>query len=94
MLTNTIAISPTDKWKLVDNNIKPMSGNQYSFGIYNSLFNGKYDISVETYYKTVKNLVEYKNGANLVVNENPEIDILQGDLETYGFEFSSKRYPI
>ena len=91
MLTNTIAISPTDKWKLSDNNIEPMSGDQYSFGIYSSIFNGQYNISVETYYKTAQNLVEYRDGANLVVNETPEIDILQGDLNTYGAEFMIKK---
>ena len=91
MLSNTIAISPTDKWKLSDSNIKPMDGNQYSLGIYSSVYSGKYDFSVETYYKTVNNLLEYKNGANLVVNETPEIDVLQGILNTYGAEFMIKK---
>ena len=91
MLSNTVAIAPTDKWKLVDNNIKPMRGEQYSFGIYNSFLNDKYNISIESYYKTVENLIEYKNGANLTVNENPEIDILQAELETYGVEFMLKK---
>jgi|WetSurSiteA1Bulk_404760.scaffolds.fasta_scaffold00370_5 hypothetical protein len=87
MLSNTIAIAPTDKWKLSDNNIKPMSGNQYSLGLYNSILGGKLDLSVEAYYKTVKNLVEYKDGANLSVNVTPEAEILQGDLRSYGIEF-------
>jgi hypothetical protein len=87
MLSNTIAISPTDKWKLSDNYIKPMWGDQYSFGVYNTLFEGRVDITAEAYYKKVRNLIDYKNGANLVVNENPETDIVQGDLKTYGFEF-------
>jgi hypothetical protein len=86
MLTNTIAVSPTDKWKLSDYHIKPMEGKQYSLGIYNTLFDGKIDITTEAYYKEVSNLVEYKNGANLVVNETPEADIIQGDLEAYGVE--------
>jgi hypothetical protein len=87
MLSNTIAVSPTDKWKLSDYHIKPMSGKQYSLGVYNNLFNGKLDITAEAYYKDVSNLVEYKNGANLVVNELPETDIIQGELEAYGIEF-------
>ncbi|MDF1546311.1 MAG: TonB-dependent receptor [Bacteroidales bacterium] len=91
MLTNTIAVSPTDKWKLADYNIKPMLGSQYSLGIYKNVLYGKYEFSVETYYKTVDNIVEYKNGANLVVNETPEIDILQGKLKTYGVELMIKK---
>ncbi len=86
MLSNTIAVSPTDKWKLCDYHIKPMTGNQYSIGIYQTILNGKMDISAEAYYKDVRNLVEYKNGANLVVNELPETDVVQGDLKTYGVE--------
>ncbi len=91
MLSNTIAISPTDKWKLSDNHIKPMSGDQFSFGIYNQIFNEKYNISFETYYKTVDNISEYKNGANLIINKNPETDILQGTLNSFGLEFMLKK---
>jgi hypothetical protein len=87
MLSNTIAVAPTDKWKLSDYYIKPMSGKQYSAGIYSTLFQGKLDVTVEGYYKEVSNLVDYKNGANLVVNELPETDVIQGDLEAYGLEF-------
>lgn len=86
MLSNTIAIAPTDKWKLCDYHIRPMSGEQYSFGIYSTLLNGKLEVSAETYYKTVKNLVEYKNGANLVVNEIPETEVIQGSLSAMGLE--------
>ena len=87
MLSNTIAISPTDKWKLCDYHIKPISGNQYALGIYKTIFGGKLDITAETYYKNIRNLVEYKDGANLVVNEAPETEVVQGDLKAYGIEF-------
>jgi hypothetical protein len=63
-----------------------MSGNQYSLGIYQTVLKGKIEISLESYFKEVKNLVDYKNGANLVVNEYPEADVVQGDLKTYGIE--------
>jgi len=91
MLSNTIAISPTDKWKLVDYNIKPMVGDQASLGFYSSLFKGRIEASVEGYYKTVNNLVDYKDGADLLVNEYPERDVLQGNLESYGIEFMIRK---
>jgi len=91
MLSNTVALSPTDKWQLVNNNIKPMKGNQFSLGFYSNLINPALEVSVEGYYKKVNNLVEYKDGANLVVNEHPEMDVLQGKLGSYGIELMVKK---
>ncbi len=91
MLSNTIAIAPTDKWKLVDEHIKPMNGEQYSFGFFSEMKKHKYEFSTELYYKKIHNLVEYKDGANLLVNPIPETDVLQGELTSYGSEFMLKK---
>lgn len=90
MLSNTIAISPTDKWKLVDEHIKPMKAEQFSLAYFTE-FKKLYEFSVEGYYKNVYNLVEYKDGANLLVNKVPETDVLQGDLNAYGAECMLKK---
>jgi len=91
MLSNTVALSPTDKWKLCDYNIEPMSGSQVSLGVYSNLVAGLIEASVEGYYKKVNKLVEYKDGADLVVNEFPERDILQGELDAFGIELMLKK---
>ncbi len=91
MLSNTIAMSPTDKWKLSDSHIKPMRGQQYSVGIFTNFFKGKLEFSAEAYYKKVENLVEYKDGANLVVTQAVETEVLQGDLDAYGLELMIKK---
>jgi hypothetical protein len=91
MLTNTIAVSPSDKWKLVDNYIKPMSGEQYSAGFFSNSKDKRYEFSTELYYKRVNKLVEYKDGANVVVNPVPETDVLQGKLGAYGVELMMKK---
>jgi hypothetical protein len=91
MLSNTIAIAPTDKWKLADYNIKPMVGDQFSLGFYSNFSKSQFEASVEAYYKIVKNQVDYRDGAQLLVNEFPERDILQGDLTAYGIEFMIKK---
>lgn len=91
MLSNTIAISPTDKWKLSNYNIEPMTGNQFSLGFYANLENQKYELSVEGYYKKIDKLVEYKDGAELVVNPHPEQDVLQGNLDAWGIEFMLRK---
>jgi hypothetical protein len=91
LLSNTIALAPTDRWKLTDYNIDPMAGQQASFGIYGNLANKKYSWSTEVYTKTVDRLVEYRDGANLLVNEFPERDVLQGDLDAWGIELMFKK---
>jgi len=91
MLSNTIAISPTDEWKLCDYNIKPMTGDQFSLGLYSNFIGGSYEVSLEGYYKDVKNLVEYKDGAEMTANQYPETDIVQGNLNAYGIEFMVKK---
>ncbi|MCD4793027.1 MAG: TonB-dependent receptor [Bacteroidales bacterium] len=91
MLNNTIAISPSDSWKLADYNINPMSINQYSMGFFSNIFKNKFKTSIEFYYKDVKDLVEFKDGAELLPPDLPETKILQGDLNAYGVEFMIKK---
>ncbi len=93
MLSNSIAISPDYKWKLTDYNTKPIIGDQYAAGLFlNTYVRGKpYELSIEGYYKTAKNLVEIKDGANLIMNEFSEQNTLQGNLDAYGFEFMMRK---
>ncbi|PLX04500.1 MAG: TonB-dependent receptor [Marinilabiliales bacterium] len=91
MLSNTIAMSPTDKWKLSDKYIEPMKGTQYSVGVFSNFFKNSIELSVEAYYKQVANLVEYKDGADLLVTKVVETEILQGNLDAYGIEFMLKK---
>lgn len=91
MLTNTVAVSPTAKWKLADAHIKPITGWQYSLGLFKNLRQNKYEASVEAYLKQIDELVAYKDGANLIVNPVPEVDVLQGELLAYGAEFMLKK---
>ncbi len=91
MLSNTIAVAPNYKWKLCDYNTKPLIGDQFSAGIFSSLFGNRYEFSVEAFYKRTKNLVEIKNGASLFLNQYAEQSIVQGDLDAYGIEFMFKK---
>jgi CarboxypepD_reg-like domain/TonB-dependent Receptor Plug Domain len=88
--TNT-TVSPTDTWKLSDLNIKPQQANQYSLGFYKNLDGNAYEFSVEGYYKESKNILDYKVGANLLVNESIETEVLQGEGKAYGIELLIKK---
>lgn len=90
-LSNNTTVSPTDTWKLSDLNIKPQSVNQYSLGFYKNLKEDTYELSVEGYYKKADNILDYKVGANLLLNETIEREVLQGEGKAYGVEFLIKK---
>jgi hypothetical protein len=91
LLSNTIALAPSDRWKLVDPHIKPMRGDQISLGAYANALGGRYEVSAETYYKKAANQAEFKDGANLLISEAPERDVLPGALDAYGLELMIKK---
>lgn len=91
LLSNTIAVAPTDTWKLCDYHIRPMVGDQYSIGIFSTMLGDMFEMSVEGYYKNIRHLVEYKDGADLVDVELTEEVVVQGDLNAYGVEWMIKK---
>ncbi|MFN8258697.1 MAG: TonB-dependent receptor [Bacteroidales bacterium] len=91
LLTNTVAISPTDRWKLCDPFSKPIVGDQYNLGYYRNFDNSNLEASAEIYYKENKNMPDFKNGADLVKNEHIERDLLSGFGRNYGIEFMVKK---
>lgn len=91
MLSNTVAIAPNYKWKLTDYNTEPMTGDQFSLGMYSHFPAFRIELSIEAYYKKVQNLVELKNGASLFLNEFIERSTLQGKLDAYGLEIMIKK---
>ena len=91
LLTNTTSISPTDTWKLSDYNLKPQSGDQYAMGYYVEFPLAKFELSAEIYYKKIRNMIDFKGGTNLVMNENIERDIINVSGKAYGFELMLKR---
>jgi hypothetical protein len=88
LISNTTAISPADFWKLSDNYVKNQIGDQYSAGIFKEFKNGEYELSVEGYYRTLKNVIEYKDGATLLQNPYIETALLNARGRGYGIEFS------
>ena len=91
MLSNTTAISPTDTWKLSDKYLSPAIGNQFSVGYFKSLKRDLINLSAEVYYKSVNNVKEYKAGADLLLNDHIETEIVNGKAKSYGLELSVEK---
>ncbi|HYO23012.1 MAG TPA: TonB-dependent receptor [Flavisolibacter sp.] len=91
MLSNTTAIAPTDVWKLSDPNIRPQQGNQVSVGFYKNLKANTIETSVEFYYKKIRDYLDYKPGATLVLNHTVEREVINTKGKAYGAELMLKK---
>ncbi len=86
IMSNTFSVSPTDTWKLSDPNLSPQVADQLSLGIYKNFRGGLIETSVETYYKKIRGLKDYKVAATLMMNDHLETEIINCDGKAYGVE--------
>ena len=80
---------PTDEWILSSTDIKPQQGSQYSIGFYKNMKSNMYELSVEAYYKDMKNLTEYREGYSpfTIIMQTLDRQYTQGEGYSYGLEF-------
>jgi hypothetical protein len=91
ILSNSLSGSPTDLWTPSTPLIRPTIANQVATGYFKNFDNRGWDFSVEAYYKTLRNLVDFQNGANTYFNPDIESELVFGRGRAYGVEFSAVR---
>ena len=84
---------PTDVWVPSSSNIKPQEGKQISLGYFKTFENKGIEFSVETYYKKMNNLIEYKEGVMSLVSlkSNYDDNFYFGKGESYGIEWLARK---
>jgi outer membrane receptor protein involved in Fe transport len=91
LISNTATIAPTDIWKLSDDFLKPQIVDQYSIGFYNNFMGNIFETSIEVYYKDIQNVVEYKDGANLILQNHLETELVPAQGRAFGVELYAKK---
>jgi hypothetical protein len=93
IVSNTTTPIPTSRWKLSDLNIEPQVSQLASLGYFRNSTGSIFEFSLEGYYRQTKNIIDYKPGADFLLNANPETEVLQGNNKSYGAEimFSKKK---
>ncbi|MCU0447003.1 MAG: TonB-dependent receptor [Microscillaceae bacterium] len=91
LISNTTAASPTDVWTPSTQNIKPEIADQVALGYFQNFKNNTFEASIEAYYKTMSNQIDYVNGANLLLNPKLEGELLYGIGRSYGLELYIKK---
>ena len=86
LISNTTSPTPLDLWEPSGPFVKPQLSNQYAIGYFKTLKSDTYSLSVETYYKDLKNRINYIDGADIIANKDIERVLLNGKGRAYGFE--------
>ncbi|KAB1158537.1 TonB-dependent receptor [Tenacibaculum aiptasiae] len=86
LISNTTSATPLDVWAPSGKFLKPQLADQYAVGYFRNINDNEYSLEAEAYYKTVKNRVDYINGADLIAQNNIETEILTGKSRSYGLE--------
>lgn len=86
-VSSSSVILPTDLWYPVTAKVKPQNAHQWSSGIFTGLPDKDISFSLEGYYKRFNKLIEYREGARLLLNDNFEDELVTGTGESYGAEF-------
>jgi hypothetical protein len=88
LITNNGTTLPTDLWVPSTFYVKPQAAWQYSVGYFKNLLDNAIETSVEVYYKSMKNQIEYRQGYTPTnLTRDQELDFVFGNGEAYGAEF-------
>lgn len=87
LVSNTTAATPVDIWTPAGPYVDPATADQFALGYFQNFGNNAYEASVEVYYKSMRDLLDYKNGAELVLNPVLETELISGEGRAYGLEF-------
>lgn len=84
---------PTDVWVPSSDRVKPQDGRLYAAGYFRNFHQNMFETSVEVYYKTMRNQIEYREGAQADddVKNNTDNNFVFGKGWSYGAEFFIKK---
>ncbi len=89
--SNSTAGSPLDVWFPASPNVAPQLADQFSLGVYRNSADNVYQASVEAYYKSMDNTIDFADHAELLLNKYVEGEIRTGTSEAYGLEFMLRK---
>ncbi|HSF55362.1 MAG TPA: carboxypeptidase-like regulatory domain-containing protein, partial [Algoriphagus sp.] len=86
-VSNTFGPTPIDLWQLSTTYIPPQRSDNFSLGIFKNSKDNKWEYSIDAFYRTSQNQVEYRDFAQIFLNPHLETELVFGNGEAYGAEF-------
>lgn len=91
LISNTSAATPVDFWQVSTTYIPPQSTHNFSLGYFQNLNKDRWQLSLEIYYKNLKNLLTYKDLPSLLLNNKIETELLPSQGKAYGVEMAVRK---
>jgi len=91
LASNGISSSPLDLWFPSSSNIDPQIADQVALGYFHNFRDDSYEASLELYYKDIKNAIDFKDHAQLLINKFIEGELRVGEARAYGAELLVKK---
>ncbi|SFE96040.1 TonB-dependent receptor [Spirosoma endophyticum] len=85
-ITNTTTPLPTSRWKTADAHIQPQVSQLWSAGYFRNAKNNIFELSAEVYWRSTQHILDYKPGADFLLQPYPETQLLPGKSNAYGLE--------
>jgi hypothetical protein len=86
LVSNAGTTLPTDVWVPSTYRVNPQMSWQYALGYYQNFKDNMFESSVEVYYKTMQNQIEYREGYTPSIRDSEE-EFVFGKGWSYGAEF-------
>lgn len=86
LISNTTSATPIDLWQVSTFHIEPQESTNYSFGVSFANDRRRWQNSVDVFYRDLSNIYDYRDFADLLLNNHLETELLQGRGRTYGLE--------
>jgi len=91
LASNSTAGSPLDLWFPASANVKPQLCDQFALGYFRNFASDTYEFSAEVYYKNMKDVVDFKDHAQLMMSDSIEQQLLFGRGYSYGLELMLRK---
>ncbi len=90
LASNSAATTPLDVWFASSPNVKPQVSDQVSLGVFRQFRGNAFDVGVEAFYKNMDNAIDFRDYAELILNEYLDGELRFGKAYAYGVEFLNR----
>ncbi len=92
-ISNTASATPIDIWQLSNYHIEPQRADNFSIGYFQNFKDNGIQTQLSLFYRDIQQLIDYRDFAQLLLNDHIETDLVTGKGRAYGLELSlNKNY--